>query len=272
MDKFLIQSHRGAGVLAPENTIGAFLLAWQLGTVPEADLRTTQDGVIVAFHDKNFARVVKNVSPELRDKGVENVTFSELATLDVGAWHEDSFVPRRVSAIAEVFELLRPNPERLLYLDIKNVKLPQLAILVAQHEVEQQVILATPSYATIQEWKSLVPVSQTLLWMGGDEAALRQRISTLRDSSFAGITQLQIHVHVQKHDEGQFDLAPSRSFLRELGHELRSHAITFQTLPWHTCEAGVYGELLALGVQSFATDYPDVTTRVVHDYFTARRN
>src|SRR6188472_834017 len=54
-EKFVIQSHRGAGELAPENTIEAFELGWKLGTIPESDIRTTRDGVIVTFHDNNFA-------------------------------------------------------------------------------------------------------------------------------------------------------------------------------------------------------------------------
>jgi hypothetical protein len=37
-DKFIIQSHRGAGDLAPENTLDAFELGWRLGTHPEAML------------------------------------------------------------------------------------------------------------------------------------------------------------------------------------------------------------------------------------------
>ena len=44
---------------------------WKLGTYPESDLRATKDGVIVTFHDKNFARVVKDASPELEEKGRE---------------------------------------------------------------------------------------------------------------------------------------------------------------------------------------------------------
>ena len=122
-EKFVIQSHRGAGELAPENTIEAFELGWKLGTVPESDLRTTQDGVIVAFHDANFKRVVKGASPELQKQGVVDVTFAELSKLDVGAWKGESFAGRRVSKISEVFDLMRCQPERRLYLDIKNVDL-----------------------------------------------------------------------------------------------------------------------------------------------------
>src|SRR6476620_8611753 len=78
-DKFPIQSHRGAGELAPENTLEAFELGWKLGTVPESDLRTTKDGIIVAFHDANFKRVVKGANLELQKKGVVDVTFAELS-------------------------------------------------------------------------------------------------------------------------------------------------------------------------------------------------
>src|SRR6188474_3329210 len=60
LEKIVVQSHRGAGVLAEEGTLEAFELGWKLGTYPESDLRATKDGVIVTFHDENFARVVKD--------------------------------------------------------------------------------------------------------------------------------------------------------------------------------------------------------------------
>ncbi|MBV9468578.1 MAG: hypothetical protein JO316_20670 [Abitibacteriaceae bacterium] len=267
MQQFIIQSHRGAGVLAPENTVEAFHLAWDMGTVPEADLRTTQDGVIVAFHDKTFARVVKDVPPTLRDKGVEDIPFAQLAMLDVGAWQDERFVGRRVSPIAEILQLMPGHPERALYVDIKNVDLPQLAALVTQAGVEHQVILAAPGHDTLRAWKSLLPASQTLLWMGAEEAALVQRIAALRQTGFAAITQLQIHVHPKQQPDGSLIFAPSAAFLQALGDELRTYNILFQVLPWQVAEPEVYAALLDLGVQSFATDHPDITLPAVRDYF-----
>src|SRR5204863_4594843 len=104
------------------------------GTIPESDLRTTSDGVIVAFHDDNFQRVVKGADPGLQKKGVADITFEELSKLDVGAWKGEQFVGRRVSRISEVFALMRGKPERRLYLDIKNVKLRQLAEEVRHYQ------------------------------------------------------------------------------------------------------------------------------------------
>lgn len=264
-EKFIVQSHRGAGVLAPENTIEAFELGWKLATVPEADLRTTSDGVIVAFHDDNFSRVVKGASEELKKKGVKDLAYAELLKLDVGAYHGDNFVGRHVSKMTEVFALMQGKSERFLYMDIKNVKLPQLAKEVKGFNVEKQVILASPKPEILREWKALVPQSSTLLWMSGDEKSKRERIEVLKKENFDGITQLQIHVRTNA-AKTEFPYTPSSRFIRELGTELRSRKILFQALPY-TDEPSIYGKLLDLGLMSFSTDYPDVAMSEIKNYY-----
>jgi len=268
---FLIQSHRGAGLLAPENTIESFELGWKLGTVPEADLRTTKDGVIVAFHDANFKRVVKGASPELQKKGVADITFAELSKLDVGAWQSEQFVGRRVSRISDVFKLMTGKPERRLYLDIKNVDFNQLAAEVRERDVARQVILASPKPEQIREWKQLVPESQTLHWMGGTQTELAKRLGDLRAQKFEGITQLQLHVRLNTNDPAVEPFNLSRDFIRSTGDELRQRGILLQTLPWGVYEPAVYWQLLDLGAMSFATDYPDITLKAVHDYYQQPR-
>jgi glycerophosphoryl diester phosphodiesterase len=269
LEKFITQSHRGAGDLAPENTLDAFQLGWKLGTIPEADLRTTKDGVIVAFHDATFKRVVKGATPALQKKGVADVTFPELLKLDVGAWRGEGFVGRHVSKITEVFDLMRGKPERRLYLDIKNVDLSQLATEVRQHEVAGQIILASTDYDLICRWKRLVPESQTLHWMGGTEAALKKRLGALRTANFEGITQLQLHVRLNTNGPAAEPFDLSRALLRSTGEELRQRGILYQSLPWGVAEPKVYWQLLDLGVASFATDHPDVTLKAVRDYYSA---
>ena len=273
LEQFIIQSHRGAGELAPENTIEAFELGWSLGTYPEADIRTTKDGIIVAFHDANFARVVKGVTPEMEKKGVADVTFEELTKLDVGAWAGDQFAGRRVSKISEVFGHMKGKPERHLYLDIKQVDLKQLAAEVNTAGVSSQVVLAAPKHETILEWKSLVPASDTLLWMSGSEKTKRERFEALKQIDFKGITQLQIHVRLPGDKEAKDvqpgePFTPSRAFLIEVSQELGKRGILFQTLPYGATDPGIYAQLLDLGLASFATDHPKVTKQAVTDYYS----
>jgi glycerophosphoryl diester phosphodiesterase len=292
LERVIIQAHRGAGFLAEENTLAAFELGWKLGTYPESDVRTTRDGVIVAFHDATFDRVVKHPPPALKGRGVQHVTWEELSKLDVGAWKGEQFKGRRVSRMSDIFAAMKGRPERHLYLDIKQVDLKQLAAEVQAAGVASQVVLASPRPEQIAEWRKLVPQSDTLLWMRGSEEQLTRRIAELRKSNFEGITQLQIHIfpnqtidealEIAKIRPAAIEVSPAAArasanrftlsdpFILGLGRELRSRNILFQSLPY-TSDPNVYAQLLDLGLASFATDYPDVTLREIKAYYAARK-
>lgn len=280
LDKIIIQGHRGVGDLAEENTVEAFELAWKLGIYPECDLRMTKDGVIVPFHDNDFSRVVKDAPPELKKKGVKDLTYAELAKLDVGSWKGEQFKGRRVVPMATIFELMRGRPERHLYMDIKSIEFPRLALEVRKYGIEKQIVLASRKIAEIRAWKAIVPESETLLWMHGNEAELSRDLAALKQTKFAGVTQVQIHVYPKVTSDTwapPADPSPADNpfrlrsdFLRAVGRDLRAHGVVFQTFPY-TKDPAVYGQLLDLGVMSFATDYPDVTLREIKAYYAARK-
>jgi glycerophosphoryl diester phosphodiesterase len=268
----IVQSHRGAGELAPENTKEAFELGWKLGTIPEADLRTTTDSQIVAFHDAAFERVVQNVPAELKGKGVKDVTWAELSKLDVGAWAGSDFVGRRVSLMDEIFSLMAQHPERRIYLDIKNVHLPDLAVLVKKHGVEKQVILAAPKHQTLLEWRRLVPESDTLLWVGGSLEQITAKFNAAAKTGFQGITQLQIHTHLSTGTtnitrDAKDPFVEPDNFLIDAGNQLRKHGVLYQTLTYGGASREIHWKLLDLGLMSFATDHPDMTKEAIAEYY-----
>jgi glycerophosphoryl diester phosphodiesterase len=261
--EFIVQAHRGAGDLAPEGSLEAFNLGWKLGCIPEADLRRTKDGVIVSFHDNNFARILPDAPEELKKKGVADLTFEEVKELDVGSFRDKKFAGQRALSLAEMVGILKAHPERSLYIDIKKVDFHQLAAETV--EVHRQLILASTKYEELKLWRRVAPKSKTLHWMGGTEERLAKRLEALRAVNFAGIDQLQIHVNTTN---GVF--SPSERFLRAAGSELRTYGILFQTLPWRQKEASTFHRLLDLGCASFATDYPDAAMAAVRDYYKSR--
>lgn len=280
LEDIVVQSHRGAGVLAEEGTLEAFELGWKLGTYPEADLRATSDGVIVTFHDNTFARVVKDASPELKKKGVQDLTYAELAQLDVGAWKGEAFRGRHVLPMATVFEIMRADRRKKIYMDVKKIEFKPLAAEVRKQDVAQQIVLASPNPDQLREWKDLVPESETLLWMHGNEAKLSEELAALRAKNFAGVTQVQIHVYPKDTTQGwapPADATPPgapfrlrSAFLQQTGDDLRKHGVLFQVFPW-TDDPKVIPGLLDLGVMSFATDHPDVVMREIQAYYEARK-
>lgn len=273
--EFTMQAHRGAGDLAPEGSREAFELGWKLGCIPEADLRRTKDGVIVSFHDNNFARILPNAPDDLKKKGVADLTFAEAQKLDVGSFRNEQFAGQRMISLVEMVKLLKEHPERSLYIDIKKVDFHQLA--AETFAVHPQLILASTKYDELKLWRQVAPRSRTLHWMGGPkdwmsgspddpngpQAKLAQRLAALRAVNFAGIDELQIHVNTSP--DGTF--YPSEAFLRKVGNELRTHGILFQTLPWGQKDPKVFHRLMDLGVASFATDFPDVAMDAVRSYY-----
>jgi glycerophosphoryl diester phosphodiesterase len=271
LEEFIIQSHRGAGELTEENTIEAFEMGWKLNTYPEADVRMTKDGVIVAFHDNDFSRVVKDAPPELAKKGVKDLTWEELSQLDVGSWKGEQFKGRRVLRMTEGLAAMKGKPERHLYLDIKQVDLEKLANEVRAAGVEKQIVFTSPKHEQIREWASLIPGTDTLLWIGGTQEAKREAIEKLKKANFEGVTQVQIHVRLPSETKEKIlpgePFTPSRAFLIEMSQELSKRGILFQTLPYGAKDESTYKQLLDLGLASFASDHPDVTWKAVREYY-----
>jgi glycerophosphoryl diester phosphodiesterase len=83
-------AHRGAGKLAPENTLAAFRLGARHGyRMFECDAKLSADGVVFLMHDATLARTTNGQAHF--GNGASAVggdhPWSELAQLDAGGWH-----------------------------------------------------------------------------------------------------------------------------------------------------------------------------------------
>jgi glycerophosphoryl diester phosphodiesterase len=268
--QFHIQAHRGAGNALPENTLESFEWSWKHDVTPESDLRVTKDGTIVCFHDPNFKRVPVNITDAQKNESVEKLSLSDVQKFDVGSFRGSQFAGEHIPTLASVFAEMRGHPERLFYIDIKSIKLDRLAALVRKLKVERQIIFTSEKPQLIRDWKKRVPESMTLLWNRGSEEELAKKMDELRKTDFAGITHLQIHVKVVdiKSDE---PFIPSSPFLRSLGKELKSRHIVFQTFSAECNDEQVYHRLMSLGVESFATDFPEQTLRAMQSFRPEQR-
>jgi glycerophosphoryl diester phosphodiesterase len=88
-DKPLIIGHRGAAALAPENTIVAAELAFQLGAAGvETDIRMSQDGVPFLMHDATLLRTtdVRKNFPGREHEDASSFIWTELQKLNAGEW------------------------------------------------------------------------------------------------------------------------------------------------------------------------------------------
>ncbi|HSB67629.1 MAG TPA: glycerophosphodiester phosphodiesterase family protein [Anaerolineales bacterium] len=88
-EKPLIIAHRGASMLAPENTIAAANLAVQFEVAGlETDIQVSRDGKLFLMHDDTLARTtdVATVFPGRQDDPAGNFTMDEIQQLNAGKW------------------------------------------------------------------------------------------------------------------------------------------------------------------------------------------
>lgn len=99
-------AHRGAGRLAPENTLAAMRVGAAHGyTMFEFDVKLSGDGVLVLMHDDTVDRTTDG-----RGR-VAGMGLAELAKLDAGRWHSPAWAGEGVPTLARVASFL--NASRL---------------------------------------------------------------------------------------------------------------------------------------------------------------
>lgn len=87
-------AHRGAGKLAPENTLAAFRLGASHGyCMFECDVKLSSDGVPFLLHDDSLTRTTNAVDKLGADSSATGGAhpWGTLAQLDAGSWHSRTF-------------------------------------------------------------------------------------------------------------------------------------------------------------------------------------
>ncbi|MFC1541533.1 glycerophosphodiester phosphodiesterase [Candidatus Latescibacterota bacterium] len=107
-----IIAHRGASLIAPENTLSSIIHAWELNADGvEIDIHLTQDGRIVLIHDATTKRTTGiNLT-------VKESTSTELRNLDAGILKSREYIGEKIPFLEEVINFIPSG--RTLFIEIK---------------------------------------------------------------------------------------------------------------------------------------------------------
>jgi len=97
-------AHRGAGKLAPENTLAAFRLGALHGyRMFECDAKLSADGVPFLMHDATLERTTSG-------HGIGgDLPWSQLAQLDAGGWHSRAFAGEPLATLENLVRFCLAN-------------------------------------------------------------------------------------------------------------------------------------------------------------------
>ena len=101
-------AHRGAGKLAPENTLAAFRLGASHGhTAFECDVKLSADGVPFLLHDDTLERTSNG-----RGMAGER-PWAELSRLDAGSWHSSTYAGEPIASFEAIAAFCAANGHAL---------------------------------------------------------------------------------------------------------------------------------------------------------------
>ncbi len=144
-------AHRGASHDAPENTLAAFELSYEMGADWfELDCYLTSDDVVIVIHDTTLDRTTDSEGP------VAEVDLATVRTLDAGSWKHPRFAGEPLPTLGESLDLAR---DRIgVYVELKsmaddNALMAEILDMAADApvitpELERQIIAAIEASGT----------------------------------------------------------------------------------------------------------------------------
>lgn len=173
--------HRGASYLAPENTVAAAKLGWELGAEGvEIDVYLTPDQRVVAIHDKTTKRTtgVELVVSETKSK--------KLRKLDAGTWKDEKFAGEKIPFVEEVLKII--PEDRYLVIEIKTGPeiFTALQKAIKKSGKEKQVKFIAFNWETILTAKKLFP-DNDCYWLTSSAKDLDNKIGECAALGLEGI-------------------------------------------------------------------------------------
>ena len=106
-------AHRGAGKLAPENTLAAFRQGASFGyRMFECDAKLSADGVLILLHDANLERTTNGTGIA----GEKN--WEKLSQLDAGSWYSRLWAGETIPTLENVLQWCIAN-HHMINIEIK---------------------------------------------------------------------------------------------------------------------------------------------------------
>lgn len=235
----LALAHRGFSLQGLENTMAAFGAAVELGyRYLETDARATSDGIAIAFHDRDLARLTDRVGR------VADLPWREIRLARVG----------HVESVLTIEDVLGAWPDMRVNIDVKDPRaVAPLARAIERTRAHHRVCVA--SFSDRRRREVVRRLSAPVATSGG-----RGAIAAFR---FAGAAQRVVLRALRDIDCLQVPERVGRITLVTAATVAAAHAMGRQLHAWTVNDDPSMHRLFDLGVDGIVTDRADVLREVL---------
>lgn len=178
-----IVAHRGASYIAPENTLAAVKLGYELGAeAVEVDVYLTKDHKIIALHDRTTKRTGD------AEYAVAETDSEVLRGLDVGSWKDSKYAGEKMPFLEELLEVVPQG--RKLVIEVKSGPeiLPYLEEQIAKSSIKDRLVLISFNLEVVKEGKKRMPFLPTYWLLGSfNQYSMAEAVKIAEDNNFEGL-------------------------------------------------------------------------------------
>jgi glycerophosphoryl diester phosphodiesterase len=245
--------HRGAGGLAPENTLPSFALGLALGAdVLELDVHGSRDGVIVVIHDATLERTTDGSG------AVHEQALYELQQLDAGYrfTRDGRDFPYRGQGVTmpSLDAVLKQFPLAYCNIEIKQTEPPIIAEvveLIRRFDAQHRVLLAAEQDAIMQDIRHLAGDIATSF----SAAEVADFIARVQAANFDGYMPAGRALQIPPRF-GDIELVTAATIAA-------AHRCGLEMHVWTINQRDEMERLLALGVDGIMSDLPGLARLAV---------
>lgn len=225
-------AHRGASYLAPENTVAAANLAWELGTdAVEIDVYLTKDNRVMVMHDKD----TKRTSGGKKNLVVKDTPSLVLRDLEVGSWKDEKYKGEKIPFISEIIETVPEGKKLVVEIKSGSEILPHLKREIEKSGKLDQMIFICFGWETILETKKTFP-DNACYWLSSSKQGLKKK---MEEAAKAGLEGVNLNFKII--DDEVMQWAKEQNL---------------EVLTWTVNDPEVAKRMTDLGVKAITTDRP----------------
>jgi len=176
-------AHRGASYYAPENSLAAISLAWELGCDgAECDIQLTRDKEIVLWHDNNTERLTG------QKLEVAKSDYSDLFKLEIRLSPSNStyFEGQHISLLKDVLKAMVKGQRLVIEIKCGNEVFPELEKVIKQYWKTGNIAFIAFNFETICLAKSKFPIVPCYYLSSSKEDVL-SRIPDIKKNKLEGV-------------------------------------------------------------------------------------
>ena len=227
-----IIAHRGASYIAPENTVAAAKLAWELGAdAVEVDIHLSKDNRVIVIHDKDTKRTCsgkKNIS-------VKDAPSTLLRDLDAGVWKDEKYKGEKIPFLSEIIETVPAGKKLVVEIKCGSEVLPHLKRVVGASGKSDQIVFISFGWDTILDTKKEFPENKCY-WLSAVKLGLKKKMRMAAEKGLEGVNLKYTLI-----DENVMQLANS---------------LNLEVLTWTVDDPEEARRLTDLGVKGITTNRP----------------